>query len=147
MTVGVPCTTVNPLRSVTDSLPVVTITLRGPAAAPAAIAIGTEASVGPLTVTVPTLMPAPKNAVVTWGVKLVKAPFSITVRLVPWIAETGLIENSVGCPGVTVKPPTSWATSAPVVRTTVRAPSAAPGRDRDVDRRVGCVDDGDRMLP
>ena len=78
-----PGETVNPLSSVTVSLPVVIDTLRDPTVAPGAIVIGTDASVGPLTVTVPTLMPAPKNAVVTPGVKLVKAPFNVTVVLVP----------------------------------------------------------------
>ena len=57
----------NPLVSVTTSLPVVTVTLREPTSAPAAMVIGTEASAGPLTVTVPTLMPVPKNTVVTWA--------------------------------------------------------------------------------
>ena len=59
-----------------------------------------------MTVTVPALMPAPKNAVVTPGVKLVNAPLSVTVVLVPCTAVTGETEKSVGCPGVTVKPPT-----------------------------------------
>ncbi len=91
-----PCWTVNPLISVTDSLPVTTVTLRGPVRAPASIVIGTEASDGPLTVTLPTLMPEPKNAVVTPGVKLVNAPLSVTVVLVPCTAATGDTEKSVG---------------------------------------------------
>ncbi len=98
--------TVKPLVKVTTSLPVVTVTLCGPTAAPVEMVIGTDASVGPLTVTVPTLIPAPKKAVVSCGVKLVNAPLRMTVRLTPWMAETGLIEKSVGNPGVTVNPPT-----------------------------------------
>ncbi len=69
--------------------------------------------------------------------KLVKAPFRMTVAFVPCTADTGLIEKSVGSPGVTVNPPTSWAISAPVVRIAVREPSAAPGLT--VTFSVACV--------
>ena len=82
---------------------------------------------GPLTVTVPTLIPEPKKASVTPFVKLVNAPFRMTVALVPCTADTGLMAKSVGWPGVTVKPPTCCAVSLPVVRMTVRDPSPAPG--------------------
>ena len=50
----------------------------------------------------------------------------MTVRFVPCIAETGLIENSVGYPADR-EPADQLRDFAPVVRTTVRAPSAAPG--------------------
>ena len=80
----------------TTSLPVVTVTLCGPTGAFAATLIGTDASVGPLTVTVPAVMPVPKNALVTPDAKFVNAPFSVTVVFVPWTTETGEIEKTVG---------------------------------------------------
>ena len=116
-----------PLSSDATCVPVVTVTVRGPAVANALMVIGTDASVGPLTVTVPTLMPLPKLAVVTPGVKSVNWPLMTTVRLTPWMPAVGLIDAIAGRPGCTVKPPTRLATSVPVVIVTVRLPSAADG--------------------
>ena len=127
LTAGTPCKTVKPSISVTTSLPVPSVTLRGPGVALSRTVIGTDASVGPFTVTVPTMIPEPKKAPVTPFAKLVNAPFRITVALVPCTADTGLMAKSVGWPGVTVKPPTCCAISLPVVMMTVREPSPAPG--------------------
>ncbi len=65
VTVDTPCRTLKPLTSVTTSVPVVTVTLRDPLVALGEMVIGTDASVGPFTVTVPAVMPAPKKAVVS----------------------------------------------------------------------------------
>ena len=56
---GVPGCTVNALDKETTSLPVVTVTGRGPGVAPTFTVIGTDRSKGPLTVGVPAETPVP----------------------------------------------------------------------------------------
>ena len=59
----VPGWTVNPAGSETVSEPVVTVTVRAPAAVLPAMVMGTESTVGPFTVMVPAVMPLPKLTV------------------------------------------------------------------------------------
>ncbi len=64
-------------------------TVRGPVAATLSIVIGTDALVGPFTVSVPGVMLAPKLTVVV-GPKWVPFPVITIVSFVPWCAEAGL---------------------------------------------------------
>jgi hypothetical protein len=77
VTAGVPAITVN--VAVTTCAPVVMVTLRDPVTATSSIAIGTDALVGPFTVSVPSVMSFPKLIVVV-GPKLVFVP---VIRIVP----------------------------------------------------------------
>src|SRR5271157_3042334 len=87
VTAGTPAITVN--VGFTTCAPVVMVTVRAPVAATLSIVIGTEALVGPFTVSVPVVMSAPKLTVVV-GPKLVLVPVITIVSFVPWCAEAGL---------------------------------------------------------
>ncbi len=87
VTAGTPAITVN--VGFTTSAPVVMVTLRAPVAAALSIVIGTDALVGPFTVSVPVVMLAPKLTVVV-APKWVLVPVMTTVSLEPWCAEAGL---------------------------------------------------------
>src|SRR6202171_5348863 len=73
---------------VTTSAPVVMVTLRDPTTAVLAMVIGTDALLGPFTVTVPAVILAPKLTVVV-GPKWVLNPVITIVWLEPWCAEDG----------------------------------------------------------
>ena len=62
--IGVPANTVNPLPRMTTSDPVVTVTVRGPESALAAICSWTVRHVGHVTVIALTVIPALKSTVV-----------------------------------------------------------------------------------
>jgi len=62
------------------------VTVRAPRAAALSIVIGTDALVGPFTVTVPVVMLAPKLTVVLVP-KWVLVPVMTIVSLEPWCAE------------------------------------------------------------
>ena len=96
-------TTVNPFGRLALSAPVVSVTFRGPAAAPAAMEILAIAAVGPVTLTVLTAMPPPNSAAVTPSTKFVNWPVIATSSVVPWTAWLGVSEVSTGAPAVTVR--------------------------------------------
>src|ERR1017187_1263501 len=87
VTVGTPASTLKVV--VTCCAPVVIVTLRDPVAARLSIVIGTEALVGPFTVTVPVVMCVPKLTVVV-GSKFFPVPAMTIVCVEPWCAEDGL---------------------------------------------------------
>src|ERR1019366_982763 len=87
VTAGTPASTVN--VAVTTCDPVVMVTLRCPMAATLSIIMGTEALVGPFTLTVPVVMSAPKLTAVV-GPKFVLVPVTTIVSDEPWCAEDGL---------------------------------------------------------
>jgi hypothetical protein len=97
VTTGTPATTVNVAVATCD--PVVMVTVRGPITATLSIVIGTEALVGPFTLTVPVVMSAPKLTAVV-GPKVVPVPVIVIVSAEPWCAEDGL---SVALPVVVVQ--------------------------------------------
>src|SRR5215471_16080686 len=89
--------TVNPPVRVTTSAPVVTVTSRAPAVAAGSILITAVALTAEFTVTEPTVIPAPKLAVVVPWAKWVFCPISATGRFsVPCCAALGLICASTG---------------------------------------------------
>jgi len=87
VTCGTPAITVNAVVTTCD--PVVMVMFRDPVVATLSMVIGTDALVGPLTVTVPVVMSAPKLTVVV-DPKLVSLPVITIVSLDPWCADDGL---------------------------------------------------------
>ena len=85
-TAGTPASTSK--VAVTTCDPVVMVTLRLPVVATSSIVMGTEALVGPFTVTVPVVMSAPKFTVVV-GPKFVSVPVMRIVSEEPWWADAG----------------------------------------------------------
>ncbi len=79
--IGTPAVTVNALASVRTCAPVVTVTVRGPGTAPAAIA-NVAVSCVALVTTVVAVMPTPKLAVVVPFTQAVNCPLTVTARLV-----------------------------------------------------------------
>ncbi|MGC1789710.1 MAG: hypothetical protein WA718_23475, partial [Terriglobales bacterium] len=73
----------------TTCVPVVMVTVRAPVAAESLIAMGTDALVGPFTVTVPVVIPEPKLTVVL-ELKFVLLPVIAIVSFAPWCADDGL---------------------------------------------------------
>src|SRR6202795_4592916 len=80
VTAGTPAITVNVAGA--DSAPVVMVTVRAPVTATLSIVIGTDALVGPFTVSVPAVMLAPKLTVVV-APKWVLVPVITIVSLAP----------------------------------------------------------------
>ena len=72
-----------PLLAVSTSVPVVTVTVRGPVDVLAEIVIFAVALVGLDTVTLFTMMPGPKLAVVVPWAKFVDCPVRLTERVAP----------------------------------------------------------------
>ncbi len=125
---GVPLVTVKPLVSVTTSPPVVTVTLRAPLAAAGSMFSTAVAVVAELMVSVATVIPAPKLAVVVPCTQCVNCPVRLTLSpCCPCWPVFGFTGVSTGVPLVTVKPLVSVTTSPPVVTVTLRAPLAAAG--------------------
>ena len=107
--------------------PVVSVTSRGPGAAPGAISTRTTAEVGLVTVTRWTVTPAPKDAVVVPARKPVFAPVTVTSTVAPARPPDGATATIAGVAASSTKKPfRSTAVSAPVVNCTERNPSAAP---------------------
>ena len=101
---GVPTARVTLKASVREavSVPVVTVTVRKPAVAPEAMAISAVRLVLLETVTVPTVIPAPKEGWLWPWVKLVLAPVIVTKRFDwPCCPVAGLTLLSVGVAGLT----------------------------------------------
>ena len=79
---GVPFT-VNPLARIATSPPVVSVTLWVPTGALSWMVKLTVALVALLTLTLPTVIPEPKSAVVVPLVKCVELPITVTTRTCP----------------------------------------------------------------
>src|SRR5208337_873316 len=121
VTAGTPAITVN--VGFTTCAPVVMVTVRAPVVAASSKEIGTEALVGPFTVSVPVVMSAPKLTVVV-GPKLVLVPVITIVSFVPWCAEAGL---STALAVMVPVPPRSMMSGLGLeVLLTVIAPAMAP---------------------
>ena len=103
--------TVNPLLRVNASLPVVTLILRAPSAAPAVIVILAVALVGVATVTLFKLIPAPKLAVVTPWKKFEKLPVKATSMVWVSLPLAGLAESRVAV-GLMIMLPASTVVNA-----------------------------------
>src|ERR1700682_5660847 len=99
------------------------VALRDPVAAALSIVIGTNALVGPFTVSVPVVMLAPKLTVVV-APKWVLVPVITIVSLDPWCAEAGLSTAAA----VLVPEPESGTRSGLGLEllTTVSEPTMAP---------------------
>ena len=94
---GVPLVTVKPLFRVTTSAPVVTVTLRAPAAAAGSMFSAAVAVVAELTVSVATVIPAPKLAVLLPCTQCVNCPVRFTDSFVcPCCPVFGLTVVSAG---------------------------------------------------
>ena len=77
------------------------------------------------TVTLPTLMPGPNDALVPLGVQLVPEPVRVTVMFCPWTPVAGEIWEIRAELELMVKPLVAWANSPPVTKVTVRGPTGA----------------------
>ena len=122
---GVPGSTVKALSKVTNSEPVVTVTLRAPSVALPMVTFTVRlvavAAVGALAATA-----APLKVTTDALLKWVKLPVMVTAKPVcPCWPLLGLADNRTGVPAVTVKPLVSVSTWLPVVSTIVREPVAA----------------------
>ena len=127
MTAG-PLCTVKPLFSVATSVPVVMVTVCGPVAAVGEMLMLAMAWVASVTVSVLTVIPLPKLAVVAGAVeeKWVKAPVMATFRFAcPCGPELGEALKTTAVPACTVKPLARVATSPPVVSVTAFVPVGA----------------------
>ena len=110
---------------VATSLPVVRVTVRLPIAASGLMVMETPAVVGLVTVTVLTVMPAPKSAVVVPFTKFVNSPVTATLSVLPCWPDAGSTCATRGVPAMTVNPFRSVAFSPSVVSVTVRSPGVA----------------------
>jgi hypothetical protein len=117
----------NPPLRVTTSVPVVTVTLRAPVDVRDEIVIFAVALVALATVTLFTVIPAPKLAVVVPCRKWVDCPVMFTDRVAPCCPEFGLrfVNTGVLVVPVTANELVAVTTSPPVVTVTSRAPNAA----------------------
>src|SRR4029077_6591278 len=122
VTAGTPAITVNGVFP--TSAPVVMVTLRDPVTATLSIVIGTDALVGPLTVSVPGAMLAPKLTVVV-GPKWVPVPVITIFSLYPWCAEAGLSTAVTKLPVPVPESATSNGLGLPALAT-VSAPMIVP---------------------
>ena len=98
--------------------------MRDPMTATLSIVMGTDALVGPFTVSVPSVMSAPKLTVVV-GPKWVPVPAITIVALEPWCAEAGLSNADTELPVPVPESATSKGLGLPALAT-VSAPIMDP---------------------
>ena len=123
---AVPLVTVKPLVRVTTSAPVVTDTLRAPAAAAASMFTTAVAVVAVFTVSEATVMPAPKLAVLVPCTQCVNCPVRFTLSFVcPCCPVLGFTVCSTGGFAVEVIVKLESSCSEPVATSVVRTPPAA----------------------
>ena len=124
---GVPGRTVKPLFRFRFCEPVVTLTVRAPTVAFAAMLILAVSCVALATVMKLVVIPEPKPTVEVACAKLEKAPSITTLRVAPAVPVPGVAEVSAGTPARTEKPPVMLATWPPVVTVTLREAIVAVG--------------------
>ena len=126
---GTPASTLNPPTFVATSAPVVTVGVYEVMVAVGLMVMLATPSVASLATNELTVMPEPKLATLQLGaqpaavLKWVNAPVSATLIVDPCVPVGGFTALSCAEPLLTVKPPRIVATSPPVVRTTLYAPS------------------------
>ena len=104
---------------------VVKVTVRDPIVANGLTVTLTVAVVALVTVSVLTVMPAPKSAVVVPFTNAVNSPVTATLSVWPCWPDVGLTSVRRGVPAITVKPLTIVAFSPPVVSVMDRRPVVA----------------------